>query len=126
MKAGGGGWRLRLSRPPPTHMPSLLRQLQWYIALRVVVILTVLLAYTFLGVNLEASGGGVGARVWLYLGIPCFAATLLYIVLLGALRRHPSVQAYIQFFGDLLLITGLVYSAPGGGMPSPLSTLYLI
>ncbi|HVR95393.1 MAG TPA: ATP-binding protein [Thermoanaerobaculia bacterium] len=107
-------------------MPTLLRQLQWYIALRVVVILTVLLAYTFLGVNLEASGGGVGARVWIYLGIPCFAATLLYIVLLGVLRRHPGVQAYIQFFGDLLLITGLVYSAPGGGMPSPLSTLYLI
>jgi two-component system sensor histidine kinase PilS (NtrC family) len=107
-------------------MPSLLRQLQWYIALRVVVILTVLLAYTFLGVDLESSSGGVGARVWLYLGIPCFAATLLYIVLLGVLRRRPAVQAYIQFFGDLLLITGLVYSAPGGGIPSPLSTLYLI
>ncbi len=107
-------------------MPPLLRQLQWYIALRVVVILTVLLAYTFLGVDLEASGGGVGARVWLYLGVPCFAATLFYIILLGVLRRHPGVQAYIQFFGDLLLITGLVYSAPGGGIPSPLSTLYLI
>lgn len=105
-------------------MSELSRQLQWYIALRVVVVLTVLLAFTFLGVN-PATTGVVGLRVWIYLGLPCFAATLLYIVLLRLLRRHPAAQAYIQFFGDLLLITGLVYW-PGGGIPSPFSTLYLI
>jgi two-component system sensor histidine kinase PilS (NtrC family) len=106
-------------------MYALSRQLQWYIALRVVVIVSVLLAYTFLGVNPEAETA-VGLRVWLYLGLPCFAATLVYILLLRLLRNRPATQAYIQFFGDLLLITGLVYFAPGGGIPSPFPTLYLV
>src|SRR5687768_824789 len=38
------------------------------------------------------------------LGGLTFAATLLYIALLRILRHRPTVQAYIQFFGDLLLI----------------------
>ena len=42
------------------------------------------------------------------LGGMTFAATLVYIALLRILRRRPTVQAYIQFFGDLLLITALV------------------
>ncbi|HYG63132.1 MAG TPA: ATP-binding protein [Thermoanaerobaculia bacterium] len=106
-------------------MYPLSRQLQWYIALRVVVVVTVLLAYSFLGVYPETTGE-VGFRIWLYLGLPCFAATLLYIVLLRLLRGNPGVHAYIQFFGDLLLVTALVYSDAGGGIPSPFSTLYLI
>lgn len=58
------------------------------------------------------------------LGGLTFAATLIYIVLLRILRRRPTVQAYIQFFGDLLLITALVYYL--GGVESPFSLLYLI
>ena len=49
---------------------------------------------------------------------------LLYLALLRLLRRRPTAQAYIQFFGDLLLITGLVYYF--GGIASPFSMLYLI
>lgn len=58
------------------------------------------------------------------LGGLTFAATLVYIALLRILRRRPTVQAYIQFFGDLLLITALVYYL--GGIESPFSMLYLI
>lgn len=58
------------------------------------------------------------------LGGLTFAATLLYIALLRLLRGQPKVQAYIQFFGDLLLITALVYHL--GGIASPFSMLYLI
>ena len=58
------------------------------------------------------------------LGGLTFAATLVYIALLRILRRRPTVQAYIQFFGDLALITALVYYL--GGIESPFSMLYLI
>jgi two-component system sensor histidine kinase PilS (NtrC family) len=56
-------------------------------------------------------------------GLTC-AATLIYIALLRILRRKPTAQAYIQFFGDLLLITLMVYYL--GGIESPFSMLYLI
>ncbi len=53
-----------------------------------------------------------------------FGATLVYIALLRILRRRPTAQAYVQFFGDLLLITLMVYYL--GGIESPFSMLYLI
>jgi len=53
-----------------------------------------------------------------------FGATLFYIALLQLLRRHSTAQAYVQFFGDLVLITGMVYFL--GGATSPFSLLYLI
>lgn len=53
-----------------------------------------------------------------------FAATLVYLALLRLLPGHYQLQAYIQFFGDLLLITALVYQL--GGISSPFSMLYLI
>jgi len=42
----------------------------------------------------------------------------------GGCGASPTVQAYIQFIGDLVLITGLVYYL--GGATSPFSLLYLI
>ncbi len=53
-----------------------------------------------------------------------FAATLVYLALLRLLPGYYQLQAYIQFFGDLLLITALVYQI--GGISSPFSMLYLI
>jgi two-component system sensor histidine kinase PilS (NtrC family) len=53
-----------------------------------------------------------------------FTATLLYIALFRLLRERYPLQAYIQFGGDLVLITALVYYA--GGIASPFSMLYLI
>jgi two-component system sensor histidine kinase PilS (NtrC family) len=144
-------------------MTPLARQLRWYIAIRVVAIVSVLLPFglfqiwmlpaapppeagTFgppapasgpavvpeagtFGPPAPASGPAVVPEalsrniVWLLSGVT-FGATLLYILLLRLLRRSPTAQAYIQFIGDLALITGLVYFL--GGTTSPFSLLYLI
>ncbi len=50
--------------------------------------------------------------------------TLLYIVLLPVLRRRPKVHGYIQFCGDLLLIT--VLNLKLAAVASGFSILYLI
>jgi two-component system sensor histidine kinase PilS (NtrC family) len=145
-------------------MTPLARQLRWYIAIRVVSIVSVLLPFGLFQLWMlpvtpqssepglvgppapsvpgaaprptpapQAAAPSVGAPpelevlprnvVWL-LGGATFGATLFYIALLRLLRRHPTAQAYIQFFGDLALITGLVYFL--GGATSPFSLLYLI
>ena len=129
-------------------MTPLAHQLRWYIAIRVVAIVSVLLPFGLFQLWLPAAQpqpGLVGPPVpgvqapapapppelealprnvmWL-LGGASFGATLLYIALLRLLRRSPKPQAYIQFFGDLILITGLVYFL--GGDTSPFSLLYLI
>jgi len=139
-------------------MTPLSLQLRWYIAIRVVAIVSVLLPFGLYQLWLppaaappEATGfngppappvsspaisaptirAAAGSEaevlpvrvVWL-LGGATLVATLVYIALLGLLRRYPTVQAYIQFFGDLVLITFLVYFL--GGAASPFSLLYLI
>src|SRR6185295_15126062 len=126
-------------------MTPLVRQLRWYIAIRVVAIVSVLLPFglfqlwvlptappaesSLVGPPAPSSIGATEMEtlprdiLWL-LGGATFGATLLYIGLLRLLRRHPTAQAYIQFFGDLVLITGLVYFL--GGAASPFSLLYLI
>jgi two-component system sensor histidine kinase PilS (NtrC family) len=63
-------------------------------------------------------------QVAAWLGASTFVATLLYIALLRLLRDRPKVLAYIQFAGDLALITAMVYYI--GGIESPFSLLYLI
>ena len=63
-------------------------------------------------------------RIACYLGGATFAATLIYIALLRILRDRPKEHAYIQFGGDLALITAMVYVF--GGIESSFSLLYLI
>ena len=125
-------------------MTALAHQLRWYIAIRVVAIVSVLLPFGLFqlwttpqaGPDLElelvgppapsaqaAPSALPGNVVWLLGGVT-FIATLAYIALTRLLRRSPTVQAYIQFFGDLVLITCLVYYL--GGASSPFSLLYLI
>ncbi|HSM50539.1 MAG TPA: ATP-binding protein [Thermoanaerobaculia bacterium] len=53
-----------------------------------------------------------------------YLASLGYIALLRPLARRAVLQAGIQFGGDMLLITGLVYWF--GGIASPFSLLYLL
>lgn len=53
-----------------------------------------------------------------------YLASLLYIALLSLLASRPLWHAYVQFAGDLLLVTGLVYFF--GGITSPFSMLYLV
>ena len=134
-------------------MTSLSHQLRWYIAIRVVAIVSVLLPFGLFqlwllpatpqpadqGLTGPPAPGSVAPAataapnperevlppnvVWL-LGGATFGATLFYIALMRLLRYNPTAQAYIQFFGDLILITCLVYFL--GGATSPFSLLYLI
>jgi two-component system, NtrC family, sensor histidine kinase PilS len=131
----------------PDPKPDLARQLRLYIAIRVVAIASVLLPYFLLqlmapppvppeiGPGVATPPAAVAATAtraaealqpaFLYaLAGATFVATLCYIVLLRLLRRRIELQAYIQFFGDLLLITALVHRV--GGIASPFSMLYLI
>lgn len=106
-------------------MPPLARQLRWYISIRVVAVGSVLLA----GFLIQLAAGPTAADnlppAFLYaLAALTFAATLFYIALFRLLRDRFALQAYIQFGGDLILVTGLVYYA--GGIASPFSMLYLI
>ncbi len=130
-------------------MTPLARQLRWYTAIRVVAIVSVLLPFSLfqlwtLPQPVEPGLAGPPApgappprvaepaaelellppRVVWFLGGATFGATLLYIALMRLLRRRTTTQAYIQFFGDLILITCLVYFL--GGATSPFSLLYLI
>ncbi len=132
-------------------MPPLARQLRWYIAIRVVAIGSVLLPYVLLQLaspptEVDAGAPAVTAPPPAFTGPPepaaptavellpprlvygiavlTFLATLAYIALLRALAGRYELQAYIQFAGDLLLITLLVHSL--GGIASPFSLLYLI
>ena len=62
--------------------------------------------------------------VWLLGGATFGADAPLHRPAAAAAAPRPTTQAYIQFFGDLVLITGLVYFL--GGAASPFSLLYLI
>ncbi len=97
-------------------------RLRWLIGIRLVVITSVLLP-TFLFEIASPSPGRDLGFLYLLAGAT-YLASLLYIALLKLLEAHAAVQAYIQFVGDLLLVTGLVYYF--GGISSPFSILYLI
>jgi len=105
-------------------MPALERNLRWYIAIRVVAVTSVLLPFLLVVLARPDSFPGEATHYARLLASSTFAATLVYIALLRLLRRHLVVHAYIQFAGDLLLITVMVYYL--GGAASPFSLLYLV
>lgn len=103
--------------------PLLRRQLQWLIAIRLIVVTAVFVLYFLISLLPEEPLPALQPHfVFLLLGL-AFGFSLLYLLLLGVPLRLEA-QAYVQFFGDLLLITGLVYWF--GGSSSPFSMLYLI
>lgn len=102
----------------------LARNLRWYIAIRVVAVTSVLLPFFLLQLARPGAFPPLATRYVLLLAGCTFAATLVYIALMRLLRRHLAAQAYIQFSGDLLLITVMVYYL--GGIASPFSLLYLV
>jgi len=53
-----------------------------------------------------------------------YLASFFYLLLLHLFPRRPERHAYVQFSGDLLLITTLVYFT--GGITSPFSLFYLV
>lgn len=131
-------------------MPSLAKQLHWLIAIRLVVITSVVLPY-FL-VTIAPSGAptveetvppagavpgvappaalpvearpSVDTRLLYLIAGLTYLASLVYIVLLRTVRGRYRLHAYVQFVGDLALVTLLVYFF--GGIESPFSILYLV
>ncbi|MEE9563188.1 MAG: ATP-binding protein [Thermoanaerobaculia bacterium] len=101
---------------------KLSQQLRWMISLRLVVITSVVLPYLLL--QLASPTETISFNFLYLLAGATYAASLLYIAQLRWLKRYPTLQAYIQFFGDLLLITGMVYYF--GGTNSPFSILYFV
>ncbi len=127
-------------------MTALSRQLQWLVAIRLVVVTSIVVPYFLLGMlpapvaEPAAAGPDVAApapaapapspvaalgspTVYRIAGLT-YLASFFYLVLLRVLRRRLQLHAYVQFVGDTLLITALVYLT--GGITSPFSIFYLV
>jgi two-component system sensor histidine kinase PilS (NtrC family) len=101
---------------------ALARQLRWLIGIRLVVITSFALAAFLL--QLQSLGDWESETSVHTLAGITYAASLVYIALLKLLPRQLVVQAYVQFFGDLVLVTALVWNS--GGVNSPFSSLYVV
>ncbi|HSO17905.1 MAG TPA: PAS domain-containing protein, partial [Desulfosarcina sp.] len=119
-------------------MSGLARQLRWLIGIRLLVITSVALPYALL--RLSQAKSAVGPTVptppgpsaepafdlgFLFvLALLTYLACAVYWALLKVLDGHWVFQGYLQFSGDLLLITVLI--AQFEGPSNPFSLLYLI
>ncbi len=101
----------------------LAQRLRWLIALRIVVITSALVPFFFLQLAAEEIQRAEFTFLYLLAG-GTYGASLLYMLLLRLPLSWVRPQAYIQFAGDLLLTTGLVYYF--GGPFTPFSILYLV
>lgn len=110
----------------PRPSGRLRQRLRWLIAIRLLVITSVLLPYVVLALFAQGEDASLdtGLDFAYVLAGATYAASLLYALLLRLLPGRPTGQAYFQFAGDLLLVSGLVYSF--GGAASPFSIFYLI
>ena len=109
---------------PPEGVPARLAvYLRWLIAIRLVVITSVLLPYFLLQLSAPERQPPTFDLLFLIAG-STYLASLFYIALLRVLRDRPTWHAHLQFAGDLLLVTSLVYFF--GGIGSPFSMLYLV
>ena len=105
-------------------MPAdLQRQLRWLIGIRLLVIASASLPYFLAQLS---NPNGVHLGFWAWLAGSGFAASLLYIGMLRLGRPRPTTQAFLQFLGDLMLVTGLVYFFEGAGTFSILYLLVII
>ncbi len=114
----GAGPDTQLVRPEV----RLFSQLRWMIILRLVAITSIVLPYFLLqladsskSLSFDLLFRGAGAT---------YAASLVYLILLALRSPGANAQAYIQFAGDLVLISALVLFV--GGTSSPFTILYLI
>lgn len=115
-----GESRLRLDR-----RETLRRQLAWLIGIRLVVITSVLVPNVLLQLRESALRDSEIHYNSLYLiAAATYLFSLLYLGLQRLLRATPAAQAYIQFVGDLVIVTSLVHHF--GGIASPFSMLYLL
>ncbi|MBZ0089622.1 MAG: PAS domain-containing protein, partial [Thermoanaerobaculia bacterium] len=109
---------------PPVGVPARLAvYLRWLIAIRLVVITSVVLPYLLIQLSAPEGQPPTFDLLFLIAG-GTYLASLVYIALLRVLRARPTWHAHLQFGGDLLLVTSLVYFF--GGIGSPFSMLYLV
>jgi two-component system, NtrC family, sensor histidine kinase PilS len=105
--------------------PEVLRRyLQWLMAIRLLVVSTALLLYFLLTLLPREPLAGIDGGFLYLVGGLTFAASLVYLTLLSLAPRHLVAQAYLQFGGDLLIISALVLYF--GGIASPFTILYLV
>ncbi|MCP4200358.1 MAG: PAS domain S-box protein [bacterium] len=100
----------------------LFNQLRWMIILRLVAITSVVLPYFLLQLA-DSSRSLTFDLLFRGAGVT-YAASLVYLILLALRSPAANAQAYIQFVGDLVLISALVFYV--GGTSSPFTILYLI
>ena len=101
----------------------LAQRLRWLVALRIVVITSALVPFFFLQLASDEIQRADFRFLYLLAG-GTYGASLLYILILKLPSTWVRAQAYVQFAGDLLLTTGLVYYF--GGPFTPFSILYLV
>lgn len=104
-------------------MSALARQLRWLIGLRLIIVSSLLLPY-LLQQLVSDQQTLPGAELTYLLAFATAVVSGLYLALSWVIPRRVALQAFIQFMGDLLLISGLVYYF--GGVASPFSILYLV
>jgi two-component system, NtrC family, sensor histidine kinase PilS len=97
-------------------------QLLRLIGLRIAIVTSVLLP-AFL-IDVSAEGASLTFSELLETAALTYIASLVYLGLRLWSRISPAAQAYVQFGGDLLLVSFLV--AETGGATSPFSSLYLL
>ncbi len=108
----------------PSDGDQLLAQrLRWLVALRIVVITSALVPFFFLQLASDDIQRTDFTFLYLLAG-STYGASLIYIFLLRLPIFGVRRQAYLQFTGDLLLTTALVYYF--GGPFTPFSILYLV
>ncbi len=89
-----------ISSPQPARQNA---RLLWLIGIRMLVVSSVAVPYLLYDPQRITD-----PTVQLFVAFTS-VQSLLYIVLLKALRHRPQVQAYIQFFGDLVFISLLIH-----------------
>lgn len=130
-------------------MNELARQLRWLIGIRLVVITSVVLSYGLLQIMPHSlapetapvgppppelapsqipvavdAGPVVSGRFLFFLALVTYVACLLYWWMLRRLKGRWVLQGHVQFFGDLVLISALIWSF--GEISNPFSLLYLV
>lgn len=101
------------------------RRLLWLTGIRMLVVATIVVSYVLYNpADVLTDDRRLDPTLALFTAFVS-VQSLVYLALLRFLRRSPQAQAYIQFFGDLLLITLLIYELGGAAQFSPLYILVI-
>lgn len=110
------------------------RKLRWLIALRLLIVISIVGPYSLVRLSADedvdaALGAAADTQAerddaLAALAFAACAMTLVYIALLRPLVRRPSLHAYLQFCGDLALITYLIVRLGDAGQS--FSILYFV